>query len=372
MAPIDIEEVRRRIEAAELEAYQDQNPRTGLMPPMFHYQPSHKKTEIQEQDTAQNQDFIRPHLSAADKEVIKLLEVVRDIEWVTKDGVTMVRKIKSREATTAAVLYRRGVEVPPCLRCQKLGPFARCVIVPVYRGKSVHRAACSNCIFYHHGTYCSHREEFQKVRSEDWTFEDSEVVLAAGGLRAALRAAGQTGVEFINAQPAAAQPAATQPAAAQPAAAQPTAAQPAATQPAATQPVAAQPAVAYPAMAQPAVAQPEMAQLEDLEAEAQENMQPEGLEMDVANFEEYGEHVQEHTGPPMLGGTIPQDFGRTAQPQAYGKEIQAEHDALDAVVASRSQSPTPQPDPFGLCAYPIDDEDDYWNFRLTPENPRDD
>ncbi|RAL02312.1 uncharacterized protein BO80DRAFT_443622 [Aspergillus ibericus CBS 121593] len=252
MAPIDIEEVRRRIEAAQLEAYQNQNP----------------ETENQEQDTTQNRDFVRPHLSAADLEVIKLLEVVRDIEWVTKDG------------------------------------------------------------------------EFQKTERQDWTFADSDHVLAAGGLRAALRAAGQTGVEFINAQPAAAsataQPAVAQPTATQPAAAQPAATQPAATQPAATQSAATQPAATQPAVAQAAAAQLEEAQPEDFEAEAQTNMQPEGMEMETVNFDEY----------------VP--------------------DAPDPVVASQSQSPTPQPDPLGLCAYHIDDEDDYWKFRLTPATPRDD
>ncbi|PWY93249.1 hypothetical protein BO94DRAFT_573403 [Aspergillus sclerotioniger CBS 115572] len=363
MAAINREEARNRIEAAVLQTYEDQNPRT----------------DNQEQEAAQNQPFVRPHLSAADKAVAMVLEAVRLIEWWEENGVPMMRKIKSREATSASVLYHRGVEVPPCTRCERLGPFARCIIAPVYREKSIHRAACSNCIFYHHGTYCSHREKFQVTTKKDWNAEDTEHVLAAGGLRAALQAAGQTGVEFLSAQPADAQPADAQPADAQPEDAQPEDAQPEDAQPAIAQPTDEQPAMPQPAVAQPMMAQskkartnkpelnktdpdndqPEKTQHEEYEAEARRYMLPEGFEMDLANFNEFGEYTQEQVDP---------DFGWTPQPQASRKEIQANHmpsppGAPEPI--QQYQMPTMQSDPFSLCAYPVND--DYWLFRLTPE-----
>lgn len=163
--------------------------------------------------------------------------------------------------------------------------------------------------------------------------------MAAGGLRAALQAAGLTGVEFLNAQPAE-------------------------TQPAVAQPTVTQPEKIRPNKPEPNKTEANKAQPEHYETEAGRSMLLEDFATDLANFHGLGEYAQEQVDP---------DFGRTAQPQASRKEIQAKHMPSSPGAPEpmrQSQVPTMQSNPLSLCAYPVDD--DYWLFRLTPETPRED
>ncbi|PYH32429.1 DUF3716 domain-containing protein [Aspergillus neoniger CBS 115656] len=137
-------------------------------------------------------------LTKFDKQVATVLDVVRPLEWTIENGQPVERRIRDREAVTAALLYRRGEEVERCDRCQTLGPLAKCIISPSLGGRALHRAACANCIFYHQGTYCPHRLKFEKSKGEMWTESDTQLVLPNGGLRQTLAQTGEDGFDFLR------------------------------------------------------------------------------------------------------------------------------------------------------------------------------
>ncbi|KAL3261695.1 hypothetical protein ABHI18_003492 [Aspergillus niger] len=148
--------------------------------------------------TATQQAGSQPKITKYDKQVATVLDVVRPLEWALENGQPVERRIKSRESITAALLYRRGVEVARCVRCQTKGPFVRCVISPSFGGRALHRAACANCIFYHQGTYCEHRLKFEKSKGDMWAEADTQLVLPNGGLRQTLQLIGEDGFDFLR------------------------------------------------------------------------------------------------------------------------------------------------------------------------------
>ncbi|PYH95791.1 hypothetical protein BO71DRAFT_428736 [Aspergillus ellipticus CBS 707.79] len=159
------------------------------------------------------------YLTVSDKDVAKCLEKVRELDWAPfRNGVAIPRAIKSREASSAVVLQRRGMVAPRCSRCERLGPFVECIVAPEYRGHSMHRGACANCMFYHHGTYCSHRNAFVAEGGTAWTPNDTKYVahpllsklsnaecrrevIAVGGLQKALEMEGNDGLDFTRGNP---------------------------------------------------------------------------------------------------------------------------------------------------------------------------
>ncbi|GKZ24213.1 hypothetical protein AbraIFM66951_004034 [Aspergillus brasiliensis] len=153
---------------------------------------------LEAQNSAATQNPSQPRITKCDKQVASVLDVVRPLEWRVQDGHPVERKIKSREAISAALLYRRGQEVKRCAVCQTKGPFAKCVISPSLGGHALHKASCSNCIFYHKGTYCEHRLKFEDSGGDMWREADTEQVLLTGGLRQTLQLMGKDGVEFLR------------------------------------------------------------------------------------------------------------------------------------------------------------------------------
>ncbi|OJJ67389.1 hypothetical protein ASPBRDRAFT_34241 [Aspergillus brasiliensis CBS 101740] len=179
MPAIGQAEVERRIAVAMAEAKED-------------------TLRLEAQNSAATQNPSQPRITKYDKQVASVLDVVRPLEWRVQDGHPVERKIKSREAISAALLYRRGQEVKRCAVCQTKGPFAKCVISPSLGGHALHKASCSNCIFYHKGTYCEHRLKFEDSGGDMWQEVDTEQVLLTGGLRQTLQLMGKDGVEFLR------------------------------------------------------------------------------------------------------------------------------------------------------------------------------
>ncbi|GCB28164.1 hypothetical protein AAWM_11049 [Aspergillus awamori] len=149
MSAIGQAEVDRRIAVAMREAKED----TLRLP------------EAQN-STATQQAGSQPKITKYDKQVATVLDVVRPLEWALENGQPVERRIKSRESITAALLYRRGVEVARCVRCQTKGPFVRL--------------------------------KFEKSKGDMWAEADTQLVLPNGGLRQTLQLIGEDGFDFLR------------------------------------------------------------------------------------------------------------------------------------------------------------------------------
>ncbi|KAI9376457.1 hypothetical protein BJX61DRAFT_538835 [Aspergillus egyptiacus] len=133
-------------------------------------------------------------LGPIQSQVVSLLEPVRELDWISGNP----KELKTTEARTAALLYRRGESVSPCQRCERGGPWSACVVFPVYNKQSMWLYACANCLYYHRATGCSHRHSFEEQGGQPWdtgatshTELDESAIVSREGLRYVLAEEGR-------------------------------------------------------------------------------------------------------------------------------------------------------------------------------------
>ncbi|KAL2793445.1 hypothetical protein BJX66DRAFT_338761 [Aspergillus keveii] len=124
--------------------------------------------------------------TAEQTQLTSLLSPVRYLDWHC--GTRKATKTPAHR--TAALIHRRGLTVTPCSNCagDRDRAWGRCVVAPVYKGRSILCYACSNCVFNGDVAGCSHREAFEKTGDQVWDSAVNRDIVARGGLRAVIYA----------------------------------------------------------------------------------------------------------------------------------------------------------------------------------------